>query len=159
MALPPPFLAELSRRMREDYPDAYALADEVRCSDPDSSSSPGAQFLSGILETLLGSVNDLFTADEPSNMLTEMADGLVPSYASRIWEVFTDLGAYDYDNDYGLTEGSGSMTRAASVILYSIASDLVNILYPELERIARDIAGTSEDDDDEYDEYSDEPPF
>ena len=118
--------------------NAYQLARLADCMDPDSHTSPGAQFLERVQDDYRERVEDgSYDEDETPH---EIADGAVPIYTHKLWETFTDLGAYQEDPSE-LGAESDDMTRAAGVCLYMIA-----------ERLVRALAEQDEDSEEEDDE-------
>jgi hypothetical protein len=101
--------------------NVYELAQRVGCLNPDSKTSPGAEFL----ELVANYVEDIENEDH----ISELADSLVPVYTHHMWLTFVDLGAYNEDvTEFGPIE---DLTKAAMVALYMIAHRLLSILWAE----------------------------
>ena len=106
--------------------NAYVLASMAECLTPDSHESPGAEFLTSTVEALAESVrwdaeND--GGQDIGDMIHEIADGAVPIYTRKMWETFTDLGAYQ-EGTNELEDASADMDQRARVALYMIAERL-----------------------------------
>lgn len=111
----------------------WQLAAMAECADPDSETSPGADWL----RMVAGDADDL--DQDNRDEIGERADSRVPVYAAERWGIFCDLAAWREDPS-DLCDGS-DMTRAAGVCLYLIA-----------ERLLSAILDDREDEDDPADE-------
>ena len=130
---------------------SWHLARLADCSEPDrhdgigftppfegdADPSPGARFLRGVEDDVLGAIaRDEWDDDDSAH---EVADSAVPIYTHELWATFVDLGAYNEDATE-LGAEADDMTKAAGVCLYMIG-----------ERLARAVA-----DDAKTDEETDE---
>lgn len=120
----------------------FHLSGLADCYSPDSSDSPGAEFLASVARDVAEHVEpyrtdeddlDVYRArvdDLQQDAAHEIADSAVPIYTHDRWATFVDLGAYNED----VTEfvEVSDLTDAAGVALYMIASRLVAALAQEL---------------------------
>ena len=113
---------------------SWALAKLADCGEPDSSTSPGAEWLQ-----LVAREGQERRAEEPDgdldDLIWEVADGLVPIYTSERWAVFVDLAAWQEDLDEaGLSLGAAAdLTEAAGVALLGIAQRLLYAVLGEVQ--------------------------
>jgi len=108
---------------------AWQLARMAGCSDPDSDSSPGAQFLNNVESDVRERIgdNDGVWDDDYAG---EIADSAVPVYTYQMWLTFVDLGAWTEDpSEIGADEQD--MDRQGSACLYLIANRLAYALGEE----------------------------
>lgn len=122
---------------------AWQLARMAGCADPDSDSSPGAQFLNNVESDVRERIadNDGVWDDDYAG---EIADSAVPVYTYTMWLTFVDLAAWTEDpSELGAEESD--MDRQAATCLYLIANRLAYALGEE-------IAAETEDDDEEDDD-------
>lgn len=122
----------------------YELARLAEVASPNTPESPGAKYLDqirqGALEILaaddLGTLtDDEFHDSDVQDAISEYADTLVPVYTHEVWQVFTDLAAWNEEDETGLMEvaireGHG-MTQIARIALYRIAERLLQTLIRE----------------------------
>lgn len=104
----------------------YKLADMAGAASPDSKTSPGAEFLTGVAESFQEAVDNGWF-DEDS--VHEIADGAVPVYTHEMWKTFVDLAAWQEDVEHDDLD----MTAQAGMALYQIAQRLVEALAAERE--------------------------
>jgi hypothetical protein len=110
---------------------AWQLARLAECSDPDSDTSPGAQFLNRVESDVLERIEDN-DGEWDDDYAHEIADNAVPVYTYTMWQTFVDLGAWEEDpSDLGYDEGD--MAKGAAVCLYMIANRLAYALATEYE--------------------------
>ncbi len=107
----------------------YSLANLADCAGPDSDSSPGSQFLSGVVDDIRERVTD-GTFDEDS--ASEIADSAVPIYTRDVWSTFVDLAAYNEDPSELVDTSRVDMEQSAKLCLYMIAERLVYTIAEEL---------------------------
>lgn len=108
----------------------YDLARMGGCASPDSDSSPGAQFLTLVAESLAEAIDyaDGTTID-PSDVAHETADGCIPVYTNELWATFVDLAAWTVDtSDLGTPP---DMETGARWALYTIAETVCYELIAE----------------------------
>lgn len=115
--------------MADDRLTVWQLARLAECLDPDSSSTPGADFLRGIREACSAAIEEGY-ADEDS--AHEIADSAVPIYTHKRWGAFVDIGAYEEDPSE-LGADASDLTAAAGVCLYLVAHRLASRLLEEAE--------------------------
>ena len=133
-------------RIPDETPHPYGLARRADTYDPDSETSPGAEWLTHVAEvTAEAAREDDRLADEleHGDAIGELADRAVPTYTYERWRVFTDLGAW-LEDPSELGADAEDMTQAAGVALYMIAERLAAALLEEWH--------TDEDDEDQGDE-------
>jgi hypothetical protein len=104
----------------------FILSDMAGCFSPDSSTSSGAEFLTNIQDA----VNDHDSNDNEfdSDIVSEIADSIVPTYTHELWTTFVDLGAYTENVSIDNSDGDSR----AKVALYIIAERLLNSLIQEM---------------------------
>lgn len=110
---------------------AWQLARMAGCSDPDSDSSPGAQFLNSIESDVLERIEDN-DGQWDDDYAYEIADNAVPIYTYNLWTTFVDLGAWAEDPTELGNDGS-DMEASARVCLYMIANRLAYAVAAEHE--------------------------
>lgn len=121
----------------------WQLARLADCTDPDTSTSDGAEFLRGVeYSTVEAFHNADFDERADSCWIGdtshEIADSCVPVYTHEMWSTFADLAAWNEDpSEYG-TE-SDDMTKCAMVCLYMIGQRLASALLEELETTCWDV--------------------
>jgi len=128
--------ADIARR------SAFNLAGDAECASPDTSDSPGADFLKGVRDSVLDQWESVDDIHEPNYAGTvhEIADAAVPIYTHNMWSAFVDLAAYQEDPTELGVNGS-DMGQAAGVCLYMIAERLAYALFAEIaEAIDEDAA-------------------
>ncbi len=111
----------------------WRLARLADCMDPDSVTSPGAQFLFSVEDDARERWEDTDPEDRDrllSDEWSEVADSAVPIYTREVWTMFVDLGAYQEDPTELGIDGS-DMEQAAKVCLYMIAERLCHALADE----------------------------
>lgn len=114
--------------MTTDTHTAWQLARLADCMDPDSTNSPGAQFLHLVESCYHDAIaEEWYDADDSPN---EIADNAVPVYTHDRWQTFVDLGAYQEDATE-LGADASDLTQCAAVALYMIAERLVRTLHDE----------------------------
>jgi hypothetical protein len=114
------------------------LAGMAECSDPDTDSSPGADFLRAIESSVADALN---TIDADSGVVTErmqeraaeIADYCVPVYTHNLWATFVDLCAYSEDlsdigYEFDISHGIGQIPSWA---LYMIGERLALALFED----------------------------
>ena len=155
-------LAELADPMTEDRDhvtnghNPFHLATLADCYSPDSSDSPGAQFLARIARDVADRLVDSDEAEGSRYVLTELtegdaaheiADSAVPIYTHDMWATFADLGAYNEDpTGEGLASPDDGLSKLAGIALYMIAERLVRALAEELTE-ALDADADSDDEE------------
>ena len=104
----------------------YELARLAGCSDPDSPTSPGAQFLAMVEATLAD-------YDDPDyDTAWEIADNAPSVYTHEMWMQFVDLAAYSEDPSEVGADGA-DMEKSARVCLFMIAERLCIALIEEMQ--------------------------
>lgn len=107
---------------------AWQLARLADCMDPESTDSPGAQFLDRVESDYRERIEDeSYDEDDTPH---EIADSAVPVYTHDIWQTFTDLGAYQEDPSE-LGADPSDMNQCAQTALYMIADRLVRALHDD----------------------------
>src|SRR5262245_59250117 len=105
----------------------YTLASMADTASPDSTTSPGADWLQTIAHDFADMAEDIDDDDDASDTIHERADALVPIYTYDIWATFTDLGAWGEDpTDLGWS--GEDMEKGAQVCLYIVAERLLSAL-------------------------------
>lgn len=116
----------------------YELSKMADCADPDEGRSrfqrkwsPGAVFLSGVRDAVVEAIRDGQITDDDSwddnGIGHRIADDAPDDYTYDCWREFTDLAAWQEENEFG--DGWGNdLTKAARVALYQIADRLVHAL-------------------------------
>lgn len=132
---------------------AYTLANLASVTTPDTLTSPGATFLTGVRDALEEAIawhtdHDHMTPTEALADLRDehhdITDGAVPIYTHQRWQTFTDLAAYTEDpSEIGDTDGR-DMTDLAGMALYLIADRLITALLDGLQEWADDMATTDQ---------------
>lgn len=118
---------------------AWQLAGRADCAQPDSVTSPGADWL----DTVRRNAVDSFDPADPDQDAHEQADAVVPIYTHHKWTVFTDLAAWQEDvTEFGPIE---DLDQASSVALFIIADRLIRTLWDEM-REEDDADDDSEDE-------------
>ena len=137
--------------------NAHELAYMASVTSPDSATSPGADFLLSVQD----SVNEAwsYNNDEPGpygwdDTAHEIADSAVPIYTYQKRLTFTDLAAWQEDLSEWEQPGQ-DMDQLSSLALYMIAERLAYALFEELAESVEDSeADEQEQDEDEEDESS-----
>lgn len=114
---------------------AYALAADADTHSPDSLTSVGAGFLDTVRVATLEAVENGsgVREEDDSDTAHELADSCVPVYTYTTWQVFTDLCAWQEEDEAGELAGDEpDMTRRAMIALYVIARRLVDALLSEV---------------------------
>ena len=120
--------------------NVYQLANMADCGSPDSTDSPGAEFLASVAGAVIEHLeylrNDGYMMSEAFSDLRDdmhsLVDPLVPVYTHAMWQTFVDLAAYREDP----TELGGpldDMTRAGMIALYMIAERLAYAIADDIE--------------------------
>lgn len=116
----------------------YELASLADCGSPAEGRSryrrawsPGAKFLSDVRDAVVEGIRCGNITDDDSwddrGIAHEIADNAPDVYTYGRWREFTDLAAWQEENELG--EGWGDdLTQAAGVALYQIADRLVHAL-------------------------------
>ena len=110
------------------------MVDVAGCSYPEGNQTDGAKWLREVQSA--GEEMIRYLKDEgdyvqyPQDRVHEVADGLVPIYTNRLWNIWVDLGGYYFDGEYrdfsSHTDTSDMMNRVAQSDCYEWAQ---NILY------------------------------
>lgn len=113
----------------------HHLARAAECSDPDTLTSPGARFLTGVRDAVIEEWEYLggtgVDVDAFRDDLADTLDPCVPVYTSDLWSAFVDLGAYNEDpTDLGAD--ASNMAQAAAVCLYVIGERLAHAVIDAL---------------------------
>lgn len=115
--------------------NAFVWAADVDCGTPDGSESPGALWLIRVVEAAREAFEGFAEGDELSDVVHEIADGVVPIYTHERWLVFVDLAAYNEDvSEYGSEDTD--LTAQAGVALYMIAERVVGRVAEQLELVS-----------------------
>jgi hypothetical protein len=108
------------------------------CSDPDTDSSPGADFLRSIETSVKDALNtidaDSGDMDEWSmERAHEIADYCIPAYTHALWSTFVDLAAYSEDvSERGMESvPMDELTKLPSVALFMIGERLALALFSD----------------------------
>jgi hypothetical protein len=116
----------------------WELARMAECSDPDTDSSPGADFLRAIESSVDDALNtidaDSGNMDEwTMERAAEIADYCVPVYTHNLWVTFVDLAAYSEDvSDLGYMSIDVEMPeKLPSLALYIIGERLALALFSD----------------------------
>lgn len=116
----------------------WELARMAECSDPDTDSSPGADFLRSIETSVKDALNtidaDSGDMDEWSmERAHEIADYCVPVYTHNLWVTFVDLAAYSEDlSDLGMESVStDEPEKLPQLALYMIGERLALALFED----------------------------
>ena len=105
-------------------PAVYELSRLADCADPDSTTSPGGVWLTDLYEAW---DDNRHQYDDVERMITEIADGAVPTGTHAGWLVYVDLCAYREDlSDYSVT--TTDMTEVCRLALCVIAERTVAAL-------------------------------
>lgn len=117
----------------------YGLADMAGCSQPDEGRvrrrkhwSAGAVLLAGVRDAVVEAIRDGSITEhdrDDRGQLHEIADGAPSVYNHTRWREFTDLAAWQEDNEFG--DWPDDLTEAAGIALYQIAERLCNALVDE----------------------------
>ena len=109
----------------------YWLAKDADCLEPDSDTSPGAQFLADVRDAMVEAIesNELDEDDDASDLIREIADQAPDVYTHPRWKEFTDLGAWQEEPESG--DWPEDLTDTAGVALYQIAERLCHSLLAE----------------------------
>ncbi len=136
--------------------NAFQLASMAECGTPESSVSPGADFLRHVQTDVQERVeweieqNHAETIEEACDSLrdngglSEIADSAVPIYTHTLWATFVDLAAYQEDPSE-LGADSPDMQQSAGICLYLIAERLAYALAEDMKDNATD-TDTEEND-------------
>jgi hypothetical protein len=116
--------------MTADY-TTWQLARMAGVSDPDSETSPGAEWLRAV-GTAWTEVVEYGIENYAEDVVFEVADAAVPVYTHEIWKVFVDLAAYEVEVETDMALES-DMTKRAQVALYEVARTLLTALLIEQE--------------------------
>ena len=110
----------------------YALARLAGCSDPDSLTSPGAEYLDTVRTSFVEAIeySQQENPDWPSRCADESADpdSVVP-YTAEMWKTFVDLAAYFE----GIETGETTLEAMAKRALYQVGYRLFQALAQELD--------------------------
>lgn len=109
----------------------WQLARLADVSEPESTDSPGAEWLRLVEGDAPLVAERLAEGEDLSDVVHQHADSLVPVYTHERWLVFVDLGAYEVDID-DLVGGVEDMTTLAGVALYEVARNLLWALVGDL---------------------------
>ena len=119
----------------------WQLARLADCSDPDSLTSAGADFLRTVETSAVEAFNYANDDDRADDCWIgtshDVADSCVPIYTHTIWTTFADLAAWQEDPTE-LGADASDMEHAAKVCLYMIGERLAAA-------ILSDLADTSEE--------------
>jgi hypothetical protein len=128
-----------------DYPYKVAALAGVKSSGSDSE---GGKWLLGLRNAFLENLEAILTADYPEDFTREICSqaGLC-SNTAEIWQVFTDIEAYDYD--YPEDIQTGDLTQAAGSYLDDIAEGIASNLLTEVQGWVADIELESADEDED----------
>lgn len=118
----------------------WALAREVGLTEPDNAESPGSEFLLRIQSDVNALEDEELDVDDGPH---EIADSAVPYRTYVIWQTFTDLCAWEWDDEIG--SDHPDMTDQAISYLYQIGSRLAYSLIDE--RLGADDEVEESDDD------------
>lgn len=117
------------------HPNVWQLASLAQCGEPDSSGSPGADFLVFVRDAVQEHIENAGTSGDRArdfDDLHEIVDGCVPVQTHEVWKAFVDLTAYNERDIDGMIEyhvGQGDMTRCATAALYQIGERLAYALW------------------------------
>ena len=100
--------------------DSYKIAQAVGVGEPEPESE-GSKWLINTYN----SGSELTEYDEPADGIYEIADRAVPIYTGNVWQVFSDISAWDYDSDYITDYDGNDMTQMAKLVLYDIATQVI----------------------------------
>jgi hypothetical protein len=119
----------------------WELARMAECSDPDTDSSPGADFLRAIESSVKEALNlegydEIVPVPMPEDwamdQANEVADLCIPVYTHNLWVTFVDLAAYSEDvSDYTGTIAVGTPEQLPNLALYMIGERLALALFED----------------------------
>lgn len=140
-----PPIADVEQIIADAFPGPYSLAAPAGTYSPDSETSPGAQFLTGIASDVAGQIAYRLNDGEPFDLdefndsdRHEIADSAVPIYTAEMWATFVDLGAWQEDpSELGFD--ASDMEQAAKVCLYMIAERLASELADHVAEVLADL--------------------
>lgn len=108
----------------QQYGHLSGLAD---CFHPDTDN--GKQFLENVAYSWL---NESDQWDDPEDAVLEIAESAVPAYTYQVFEVFADLGAWQWDDRVKeLGHERDSIENQARIALVLLAEDLIHALKNE----------------------------
>lgn len=123
--------------------NVFELARMAEVSGPDSTESPGAEWLESVALDARSLIEDNEGAslDHLLDQTGEYADQAVPIYTHNRFQVLVDLAAYDEElGDFGTP---GDMVEAAGWSLYMVAERLIRAI------VEAEVESSDEDEDEE----------
>lgn len=118
-------------KIRDEW-NAFHLADRAGCGEPETTASPGAQFLLSVRDAFLeGRQRWLDGGEEQNDVVSELADSAIPAGIHERWWTFTDLRGWE-QNTADLGDDFADLTQTAAIALYMIAESLMNALEDEI---------------------------
>jgi len=117
----------------------FELAGTAGTPSPDSTTSPGAEFLARVQSAAREALDYVDPTDflrdgaeAMDEVIHDIADSAVPVYTHDLWATFVDLGAYGEDiSDFIGPDIGSALERVPGIALYSIARRLAETLYDE----------------------------
>tara|TARA_R110002020_G_scaffold170189_1_gene359549 strand:+ start:147 stop:542 length:396 start_codon:yes stop_codon:yes gene_type:complete len=110
----------------------WDLADMAGCSKPEGAETDGAKWLREVEFEAYDVVDSYRTEKDkeyPPDYVHEKADDLVPIYTNQLWNVWTDLGGYNFDGEYRDFSSHGDtgdrMNRIAQADCYEWAQNII----------------------------------
>tara|TARA_R110000803_G_scaffold127389_3_gene194845 strand:+ start:4509 stop:4886 length:378 start_codon:yes stop_codon:yes gene_type:complete len=108
--------------------DIHNLARIAGCDTPMDQSGEGATWLRECMSEALDMKSEM-RGRHDDDLIHEIADGLVPVYTHQLWQVWVDLGGFNFDGEYRDFSSHGdsgdSMNRVAQADCFEWASTIV----------------------------------
>jgi len=113
----------------------YEAVRAAGCSSPEGDETDGAKWLREVINAGEEMMEDFNLVDDSysksaEHVVHEWADGTVPIYTNKLWNVWVDLGGYYFDGEYrdfsSHSDTGDMMNRVAQADCYEWAQ---NILY------------------------------
>jgi hypothetical protein len=107
------------------------MATVAGCSSPQGKDTDGAKWLREVQdagEEMIRDLKDDFVK-YPQDRVHEVADGQVPIYTNKLWNIWVDLGGYYFDGEYrdfsSNSDTGDMMNRVAQADCYEWAQNIL----------------------------------
>ena len=104
------------------------------CDIPEGNETDGAKWIEEVIDTAAGLFKKYgmigsYEYEDIHDIISELADGLVPIYTNHLWNVWVDLGGYNFEGEFrdfsSHTDHADRMNKIAQGDCYEWANDIL----------------------------------